>query len=303
MTDNEADMREPPVTERATDAYADLDLRSTLELVEVINGEDAQVAPAVLRAAPQLAAAIDAIADRLTRGGRLIYVGAGSSGRLALVDALECGPTFGTTPNQVLAIVAGGGMLGLAEEAAEDDASAGAADLAAARVTASDAVVGISAGGATRYVLAALEAARDAGALTVALVCAEGSEIGASADVEVVMLVGPEVIAGSTRMKAGTAQKLALNMVSTISMIRLGKTYGNLMVEVSATNEKLRGRVRRIVHLATGEPTEHADAALADAGGSAKVAIVSLLAGLDADAARALLARSDNNVRAALEAL
>jgi N-acetylmuramic acid 6-phosphate etherase len=290
-----------PLTERSTSAYADLDLRTTRELVEVINDEDARVAPAVGRAAPELAAAIDAIGERLARGGRLVYVGAGSSGRLALVDAAECGPTFGVPPTQVIAIVAGGGTaLAVAQEAAEDDTDGGAADLAAAGIGPDDAVVGISASGRTPYVLAAIRAAREAGALTVGLACVPDSELGAATDVEIVIAVGPEVIAGSTRMKAGTAQKLALNTISTVSMIQLGKTFGNLMVDLVASNEKLRDRARRAVALAAGASDEAAAEALEAASGDAKVAIVTLLSGVDTTTARSRLEAAGGALRKAI---
>jgi N-acetylmuramic acid 6-phosphate etherase len=292
---------ELPVTERLTGAYADLDLRPTQELVELINDEDARVAPAVRLAAPEIAAAIDAIAARMEAGGRLLYVGAGTSGRLALVDAAEVVPTFGIPPTRVVAIVAGGGdAYAVAQEAAEDDAVAGAADLTAAGVGAGDAVVGISAGGRTQYVLAALEVARGAGALTIALVCAPGSPVGAAADIEVMTPVGPEVLAGSTRMKAGTAQKLVLNTISTVVMVQLGKTFGNLMVDVVASNEKLRGRARRAVAVAAGVSDEAAGAALDAADGEAKVAIVSLLAGVEPGDARTRLAAAGGALRKAL---
>jgi N-acetylmuramic acid 6-phosphate etherase len=289
-----------PVTERHAADYADLDLRTTAELVELINDEDATVAGAVRGAAGALAAAIEAIVERLEGGGRLVYVGAGSSGRLALVDAAECGPTFGLARDRVLALVAGGaGAIAVAQEAAEDDAAAGEADLRAAEVTAADAVVALSASGTTPYVLAA--AAR-AGALTVGVVCVHDSELGRLVDHEIVAVVGPEVIAGSTRMKAGTAQKLVLNTISTVSMVRLGKTFGNLMVDVVASNAKLRGRARRAVELATGEPDTRVTAALEDSGGDAKVAIVSLLAGVDASTARARLEAAGGVARKAIEA-
>ena len=290
-----------PVTERTAGGYADLDLRPTQELVELINAEDALVAPSVRLAAPQLAAAIDAIGERLSAGGRLLYVGAGTSGRLALVDAAECVPTFGVPATTVVAIVAGGAHAhAIAQESAEDDEVAGAADLVAVGVGPNDAVVGISAGGRTPYVLAALAAARAAGALTVALVCAAGSPIAAAADLEVVTPVGPEVIAGSTRMKAGTAQKLALNTISTVAMVQLGRTYGNLMVDVVASNEKLRKRARRAVAAATGASDEAAAEALEAAGGEAKVAILALLAGLDSAAARTRLESAGGALRKAL---
>jgi N-acetylmuramic acid 6-phosphate etherase len=291
-----------PVTERQQSENADLDLRSTAELVELINDEDATVAAAVRRVARPLAEAIDEIAGRLERGGRLVYVGAGSSGRLALLDAVECGPTFGVAEGQVVALVAGGAAAAAAaQEAAEDDAGAGAADVAALAVSERDAVVAVSASGGTPYVLGAARAATDAGALTVGVLCAEGSELGRVVDHEIVTVVGPEVIAGSTRMKAGTAQKLVLNTISTVSMVRLGKTFGNLMVDVVATNSKLRARVRRAVALATGASDEEVDRAIAEAGGEVKVAIVSLLAGTDAAESRARLDAAGGVVRRALE--
>jgi N-acetylmuramic acid 6-phosphate etherase len=290
------------VTEAWDPAGADLDLRSTGELVALMNEADADVPRAVARAHDALVAAIDAVAGRLEAGGRLVYVGAGTSGRLALVDAVECQSTFAIPPGLVVALVAGGADgAAVAQEQAEDDAGASARELRELAPEATDAVVGISASGRTPYVLAALDEARRAGALTVAVVCVEGSELGAMADHEVAVVVGGEVIAGSTRLKAGTAQKLVLNSISTIAMVRLGKTFGNLMVDVVATNEKLRDRVRRIVGLATGDADERVDEALEAAGGDAKVAIVALLAGVDADGARARLERSRGVVRKALE--
>jgi N-acetylmuramic acid 6-phosphate etherase len=289
------------VTESSNVAASDLDLRSTLELVQLMNSEDAGVPGAVGAAAPALAAAVDAIVPRLAAGGRLVYVGAGTSGRLAALDADECESTFSTPPGQVIALVAGADATSAAgRDAAEDDADAGAADVARAGVTSADAVVAISASGRTPYVLGAVRAAADAGALTVAVVCVEGSELGDAVHHEVAAVVGPEVIAGSTRLKAGTAQKLVLNTLSTAAMVRLGRTYGNLMVDVSATNDKLRARAHRVVGLATGAADEEVAAALEAADGSAKVAIVMLSAQLDAEAARARLAAAGGNVRAAL---
>ena len=237
-----------PVTEHHVAAQADIDLRDTLDLVELINDEDAKVADAVRSSSGELAAAIDAIVERLRDGGRLVYVGAGSSGRLALVDAAECGPTFG--------VAAGAGARARRRRRVRARSRPGGgrgrlrrrhADVAAANVSERDAVVALSASGSTPYVLGAARAATAAGALTVAVVCAHGSELGGLAEHEIVAEVGPEVIAGSTRMKAGTAQKLVLNTISTVTMIRLGKTFGNLMVDVVATNAKLRGRARRAV--------------------------------------------------------
>ena len=291
-----------PVTERRAESGSDLDLRSTLELVELINDEDALAAPAVRAVTPALAAAIDGIVERLEAGGRLLYAGAGSSGRLAAVDAAECGPTFGLAPGRVQALVAGGASaLAVAQEEAEDDPRAAAADLSAVGVGPLDAVVVLSASGSTPYALGAVRSARKARALTVAVVCAEDSELGQLAEHTVVALVGPEVIAGSTRMKAGTAQKLVLNTISTIAMVRLGRTYGNLMVEVVASNAKLRARARRAVALAAGVDDEQAAAALEAADGEVKVAIVTLLARIDAQAARDRLIAAGGAVRQALE--
>ena len=289
-------------TEAGGEPFADYDLRPTHELVELMRRADEEVLPAVKRASQAIAAAIDAIADRLERGGRLIYVGAGSSGRIAALDAAECESTFSTTSDDVVAIMAGGiASAPLVQEAAEDDSEAGVADIRRLGGGPDDAVVGISASGRTPYVIGALGAAGEAGALTACIVSVEHSPLGRIAEHQIAVLVGPEFVAGSTRLKAGTAQKLVLNMISTITMIRLGKTFGNLMVDVVATNEKLRARVRRIVLAATGASPEQVDDALAASGGNAKVAIVSLLAGVDAEEARARLAASGDSTRLALD--
>lgn len=282
--------------------FADLDRRSTQQLVELMAGEEAVVPAAVADVAQQLACIVDDVAERLARGGRLIYVGAGSSGRIAAVDAYECEATFSMPPGTVVALVAGGGAAGAEQEATEDDAAAGALDVMSMSPSELDVVVGISASGRTPYVAGAVRAARAAGAHTVAVTSVERSELAALADRELTVVVGPELLAGSTRLKAGSAQKLVLNTLSTVAMIRLGKTFGDLMVDVAAANEKLRARVRRIVRLATGAEPERADAALEAADGNAKVAIVSLLAGVDTSTARERLARSDDDVRQAIEA-
>jgi N-acetylmuramic acid 6-phosphate etherase len=281
------------VTEAGGAADVGYELRTTAELVDLIGAADEAVPRAVRERGEAIARAIDAIVQRLAAGGRLIYVGAGTSGGLAALDAQECETTFSTTPGQVVAVVA-------ADPAAEDDRDAGSAELDALGVSAADAVVGISASGRTPFVLGALDAAGAAGALTVALVSSDGSELARDADLEIAVVVGPEFIAGSTRLKAGTAQKLVLNAISTISMIRLGKTFGSLMVDVAAANEKLRARVHRIVRTATGASPEEVDAALDTADGDAKVAIVVLLAGVDAPSARRRLEQADGNVRLAL---
>jgi N-acetylmuramic acid 6-phosphate etherase len=289
-------------TEARDPSAADLDLQSTVELVALMSEADAAVPAAVARARDAIASAIDAVAERLAAGGRLVYVGAGTSGRLAVVDAAECESTFAVPPGRVVALIAGGpAATATAQEEAEDDRDAGAAAVRELNVNGADAVVGLSASGRTPYVVAALEAARDAGATTVAIVSVEESELGAAAAHEIVVLVGPEVIAGSTRMKAGTAQKLVLNTLSTGAMVRLGRTYGNLMVDVVATNEKLRLRARRAVALAAGVDDADAGAALRAADGEPKTAIVALRLGLDPTEARARLAAADGIVRKALE--
>jgi N-acetylmuramic acid 6-phosphate etherase len=282
-----------PVTEAHRPELADLDIRSTRELVALMNETDAGVAGAVAAAGEDLARAIDAIVARLEAGGRLLYVGAGTSGRLADLDAAECGPTFSAPDGQVVAVTIQG-------DAAEEEADAGVRAVADAHVTAADAVVGVSASGATPFTVAGMREAQGRGALTIAVVCAEDSPLARSTDHAVVAIVGPEFVAGSTRLKAGTAQKLILNTISTVTMIRLGKTYGNLMVDVRAGSEKLLARARRTVELATGAGPEEAEAALAAADGAAKVAIVSLLLGIDAGEARKRLEKASGGVRKAV---
>jgi N-acetylmuramic acid 6-phosphate etherase len=283
------------ITEEPSDDARDLDLRGTRELLELMAHLDAAVPPAVEAAAAAVAEVVDGVVERLESGGRLIYVGAGSSGRQAVADAAECEATFSTPPGQVVAVFAGD------DDSAEDDAEAGVRSLRELGVSPADAVIGVSASGTTPYVLAALEAAAGAGAFTACVVSAPGSPLARIAEREILVVVGPELIAGSTRLKAGTAQKLVLNQISTVSMIRLGKVFDNLMVDVAAGNEKLRARARRIVQTVTGASSDEADEALAASEGSAKVAIVSLLTGLDAHQARSRLAASGGNVRPALE--
>lgn len=281
------------ITEAGGAADADYELRSTAELVELMSAADAVVPEAVRASGGEIAQAIDAIVERLAAGGRLVYVGAGTSGGLAALDAEECATTFSAPAGQIVALSAeGAGM--------EDNRDGGADAVASTRVSAADAVLGISASGRTPFVIGGLEAAADADALIVALVCVADSELARLADHTIAVVVGPEFIAGSTRLKAGTAQKLVLNAISTISMIRLGKTFGNLMVDVEPGNEKLRARVHRIVRTATGASSQEVDVALEAAGGEAKVAIVSLLADIDAETARSRLRAADGNVRKAL---
>ncbi|MDX6448585.1 MAG: hypothetical protein QOD08_1048 [Gaiellaceae bacterium] len=286
--------RAEPATEARRADLADLDLRPTAELVRIVNAEDQTVPAAVARASDAIAVAVDAIAERLRSGGRLVYVGAGTSGRLAALDAAECGPTFSVPEGQVVALT-------VEREAEEDDAGAGARAVADAGVGPQDAVVAVSASGSTAYTLAAARAAAEAGALTVGLTCAANSELGKVVEHDLAVEVGPEVIAGSTRLKAGTAQKLVLNTISTLVMVRLGKTFGNLMVDVEASNEKLRARAHRAVGAATGASRDEVLAAIEAAGGEVKVAIVSLAAEVDAPTARARLEAAGGDVRRALQ--
>jgi N-acetylmuramic acid 6-phosphate etherase len=279
-------------TEAARSDLSDLDLRSTRDLVRLLNAEDATVPAAVAEAGDALAAAIDAIVERMRRGGRLIYAGAGTSGALATLDAAECSTTFGSPSGEVLAVVA-------QEDADEDDRAAATNALRGLALRPEDCVVAVSASGSTPFVLAALETARETGALGVAVASAGDSRAAALAEHEVAAVVGPEVIAGSTRLKAGTAQKLILNTISTVTMIRLGRTYGGLMVGVIPANDKLRERARRNVVLASGASEERVDEALQAAEGDARVALVSILAGVDADCARSRLEASEGSVRKA----
>ncbi|RKN41746.1 N-acetylmuramic acid 6-phosphate etherase [Streptomyces hoynatensis] len=290
-----------------TEAYrpelAEIDRRSTLDIARAMNAEDALVPAAVGAELPRIAAAIDAAAARMSRGGRLFYLGAGTAGRLGVLDASECPPTFNTDPGQVVGLIAGGpGAFVTAVEGAEDSALLAKADLDAQGLTAGDVVLGVSASGRTPYAVGAVEYARALGALTIGVSCNADSPLAAAAEHGIEVVVGPELIAGSTRLKAGTAQKLVLNMISTITMIKLGKTYGNLMVDVRASNEKLRARSRRIVHLATGAPDEVIEAALTETGGEVKNAILTILGNVDAPTAGRLLTESGGHLRAALAA-
>lgn len=288
-------------TEAFRPELADIDRLPTLDIARLMNAEDAGVPAAVARQLPRISAAIDAVAARMTRGGRLIYAGAGTAGRLGVLDASECPPTFNTDPAQVVGLIAGGPeAMVTSVEGAEDSDELARADLDALKLTAEDSVVGVSASGRTPYAVGAVEHARTQGALTIGLACNEHSALAAAAEHGIEIVVGPELITGSTRLKAGTAQKLVLNMLSTITMIRLGKTYGNLMVDVRASNAKLRARSRRIVALATGAGDPEIERALTESGGEVKTAILVLLADVDGPAAARLLADSGGHLRAAL---
>jgi N-acetylmuramic acid 6-phosphate etherase len=295
-----ADRLDDLVTESRPEIH-DYDDLSTLQLVELMNRGDAEVPDVVAGAGPELAATIDAVVAKLGAGGRLVYVGAGTSGHIADLDASESESTFSTPPGQIVALVAGAGLESTADrDATEDDRDAGAESARALGVSSRDAVIGVSASGRTPYVLGVLEVAAAMGAATACVVSAPGSPLARLVEHEIGVVVGPEFIAGSTRLRAGTAQKLVLNTISTVAMIRLGKTYGDLMVDVAGTNEKLRARARLAVKLATGAGDEEVEGALVAAEGEAKVAIVALLAKIDVDTARARLERSGGRVAEAL---
>jgi N-acetylmuramic acid 6-phosphate etherase len=293
-----------PVTEQANPRTADIDRRSTLEIVTLINGEDRTVAEAVARELPRVAAAVDRIVERLESGGRLFYVGTGTSGRLGVLDASECPPTFGVSRELVQGIIAGGyDALYKAVEAAEDDPVRAARDLESAGVSARDAVVGISASGNTPYTLGALEHARQLGAVAIAITCNPQSRMAAVADVSIAPVVGPEVIAGSSRMKAGTAQKLTLNMLSTATMIRLGLVYGNLMANLQPNNAKLVRRACGILAEETKLDMDEAARVFESAGRDLRLALVMARAGLSRADAQALLKAHGQSVRRALDSL
>lgn len=288
-------------TEQVNEASRAIDAVSTLDMVRMMNDEDRRVAAAVEVILPRIAEAIDVIADRLRQGGRLFYMGSGTSGRLGILDAVECPPTYSTDPELVQGLIAGGyEAIFRAKEGAEDSISQGEQDLQEKKLTAVDVVVGLSASGRTPYVLGGLAYAKKLGAATISIDCSPHSQIARYAAIDLCALVGPEVITGSTRMKAGTAQKMILNMLSTGAMIRLGKVYGNLMVDVKASNQKLEERARRIVMTITGCSRETAMDALARCHGHAKVAIVMITLAISADEAAACLAQHDGYLRQAL---
>jgi N-acetylmuramic acid 6-phosphate etherase len=286
-------------TESSNPASERIDTLSALEIVRLMNAEDATVPAAISRVAGEIAQAIDIIVERLRTGGRLIYFGAGTSGRLGVLDATECPPTFSTRPEQVVGLIAGGyTALTRAVEGAEDHPEFAVADLRAIQLSAAD--VGIATSGRTPYVIGGLEYARQVGAAAIGLACNEGSTMAAAADLMLTPVVGPEIISGSTRLKAGTATKLILNMLTTGAMVRLGKTYGNLMVDLRATNVKLVARTRRIVSKLTGLSEAEAETKLAECQGELKTAIVAVQRNLSPEAARKLLNDVGGQLRAAL---
>ena len=291
-------------TEASTTERGDLDLLGTAELVRRMNAEDRRVPEAVAERSAEIAAAVDGITARFRRGGRLIYIGAGTAGRIGVLDASECPPTFGTDPSMVVGLIAGGETaIRSAVENAEDDDEAAGASLRELGLDERDTVVGISASGRTPYVIGGLEYARSVGALTVAIASNAGSAIGAVAEIAVEVVTGPEFISGSTRLKSGTAQKLVVNMLTTLSMINLGKTYRGVMVDLLATNEKLHARSIRTVSQLAGVGVEKASAALAAADGSVKLALLMLATGASAPTALAALERADGILRDAIAAL
>ena len=289
------------LTEERNPLTSDIDTLPTRDMLTLINAEDQKVALAVRGELPNIAVAVDAITDRMQRGGRLVYIGAGTSGRLGMLDASECPPTFGTPPGLVVGLIAGGSAaLTEAVEGAEDDWQSGRRQIAELDVNENDSVIGIAASGRTPYAIGGLEEAKKRGALTISIACNRPSSLEGRAEIGIAPVVGPEVVSGSTRLKAGTAQKMVLNMISTAVMIRLGKTYSNLMVDVQPTNIKLRHRARRIVAEATGLDMQRATRILAACNGEVKTAIVAILAGVSPEIARIRLLETGGYVRKAI---
>ncbi|WP_423408186.1 N-acetylmuramic acid 6-phosphate etherase [Heyndrickxia sp. MSNUG] len=288
-------------TEQQNPKTMNIDLMSTEEIITVINQEDTLVPNVLARQVPNISEVVDKIVAAFKQGGRLIYVGAGTSGRLGIIDASECPPTYGTDPGMVVGIIAGGKeAMTEAIEGVEDDKQQGQTDMEEISLSAKDVVVGIAASGRTPYTIGALEYAKQLGAVTVSVVCSKDSEMEQVSDYTIAAVVGPEVITGSTRMKAGTAQKLILNMLSTASMIKMGKVYGNLMVDVQMTNEKLHNRAVNIVKMATGASDEEARAAIKEQNYHTKAAILQIITGLKGIEAKNLLDKHDGYLREAI---
>jgi N-acetylmuramic acid 6-phosphate etherase len=288
-------------TEQRNQASKNLDHLSSIEIVRLMNREDRKVVPAVARELPAIARAVDAIVPRMEAGGRLIYIGAGTSGRLGVLDASECPPTFGTSPEDVFALIAGGERaITKPVEGAEDDRGAARRDLQKTGLAGDDAVVGLAASGTTPYVLAALAYARRQGALTIAVTANRKSPLAKAAEIAITPDVGPEILTGSTRLKAGTAQKMVLNMLSTATMVRLGHAYENLMIDLTKTNQKLRDRAKRILVEATGESVSEAEHALRQSKHNLRVALIILKRGVSAEQARKALESAGGDLRRAL---
>ncbi len=290
------------ITEQQNPKTANLDALSTLDLLRVMNEEDYKVALAVQEAIPAIAKAVDGMVERKQQGGRIIYMGAGTSGRLGVLDAVECVPTFGTHPDEVQGLMAGGtGAMLKAVEGAEDNREFARNDLIKTGITSVDVVIGIAASGFTPYVLEGVALAKERGCFTVGIACNAPSPLLDSVEVAIPLIVGAEILTGSTRLKAGTAQKLALNMLSTALMVKMGKVYGNLMVDVQITNQKLADRAERIVIQVSGVDQATAKALLKEAGGSAKLAIVIAMKGLSLSDARLALETHKGNLRRVIE--
>lgn len=288
-------------TESRNENTLNIDKVSTLEMVKIINSEDKKVAEAVEKELPQIAEAIDGIVERMHKGGRLIYIGAGTSGRLGILDASECPPTYGVSEELVQGVIAGGQeAIFRAKEGAEDSKELAIEDLNERKLTENDIVVGLAASGRTPYVIGGLEFANEIGALTVSVTCNADSDVSKAAKISIAPVVGAEVVTGSTRLKSGTAQKLVLNMLSTGSMIKLGKVYGNLMVDVRSTNEKLVERAKKIVSEATGVNIEEAAAVLEETKFDVKLAIFIILSGLDINASKIKLEENKGYIAKAL---
>ncbi|HAQ08852.1 MAG TPA: N-acetylmuramic acid 6-phosphate etherase [Bacillus bacterium] len=288
-------------TEQQNPKTLNIDLMTTEDIITVINQEDTLVPNVIARQVPVIAEVVDRIIAAFKQGGRLIYVGAGTSGRLGIIDASECPPTFGTDPGLIVGVIAGGKeAMTEAIEGVEDDTQQGKADMEDISVSANDIVIGIAASGRTPYTIGALENAKQLGALTVSIVCSKDSEMEKISDYTIAAVVGPEVITGSTRMKAGTAQKLILNMLTTASMVKMGKVYGNLMVDVQMTNEKLHSRAANIVKMATGASDEEARAAIKEQNYHTKAAILQIITGLQGTEAKSLLEKHDGYLREAI---
>jgi N-acetylmuramic acid 6-phosphate etherase len=297
-------MLERLLTEQSNPDSRNLDEFSTVHLLEIMNAADAQVAAAVAREIPRIAAAAEAIARALEQGGSLLYIGAGTSGRLGVLDASECPPTFGVQPGLVRGIIAGGERaLTHSIEGAEDDPAAGARDLEAAGFGTGDALVGISASGRTPYVLGAMGKARQINAVTCGISCVHDSDLSRAVQYPIEPVPGPEILTGSTRLRAGTATKLVLNMISTAVMVRLGHVYGNLMVNVQPTNQKLEDRARRIIQEASGVTYEQAADLLDRAGRSVRIAIIMQKKQISREKAEMLLAKANFRIREALKAI
>ncbi|MEI9811276.1 MAG: N-acetylmuramic acid 6-phosphate etherase [Acidobacteriota bacterium] len=291
-----------PLTEHSNPRSRDLDLLSTKDLLGVMTAADAEVAALVAAQTPAIAAAVDAIAAKLEAGGRLFYVGAGTSGRLGVLDAAECPPTFGVPPTLVQGLIAGGAKaLSTSVEGAEDNAAKGSQMLRGADVTAKDAVVGIAASGGTPFVRGAMNGAKEIGALTACVVCVPDSAIAGQVQFPIEVLTGAEILTGSTRLRAGTATKLVLNMISTAVMVKLGHVYGNLMVNVQPTNRKLEDRARRIIQAVAGTTNGRAEELFEISGRNVRLAIIMEKKGLSRDAAEELLGSVNGRLRAALE--